>query len=471
MPGPSQPYRRPAAPRRKRTNRCSTCGKSFSSPGKLAQHQYAHTGERPFVCPRCDKSFSSKFKLMRHVLTHSKERQFQCTECNKGFYRKDHLKNHMETHNPNKLMFRCPRNSCGKEYTSSTGLKKHVAMHEAEDGNLVCTLCGITFQARDDIIFHLKTHAGSRTVKSAQDKKFQCEVCKKCFFTRKDVKRHMVVHTGRRDYVCDLCPQKFGRKDHLVRHVNKSHSSSSGVPARRGRVKTEPPPGPGSPGRSSAPAAAAGVSTAGPAAYVSAGGETYFSEERQEGSGGPTFRPPSAARLSSDYQPPLPEVDLSDPALLFEPPEVLPDLSHTSADLSAVLRAESYTAVCAAPEAFYLPHPRLAEPLPLVRVSEPAAHPPPELFPLTTPLRPPLIRPRLPPPGADLAAFMHSTMPTSSLALPPTAAAAAAELPGVPPPSGLTPRPAEGRRSPSPGQEYEAAGAPPPPQYRYYEEP
>ncbi|XP_037090751.1 zinc finger protein PLAG1-like [Pollicipes pollicipes] len=231
VPGPSRPTRRVAATRRKRANRCVTCSKSFSSPGKLAQHQYSHTGERPYVCQRCDKSFSSKFKLMRHVLTHSKERQFKCTECSKGFYRKDHLKNHMETHNPNKQMFHCPRPSCGKEYTSSTGLKKHVALHEAEDGNLMCTLCGITFQAKEDIIFHLKTHAGSRTVKSAQDKKFQCDVCKKRFFTRKDVKRHLVVHTGSRDFVCDLCPQKFGRKDHLVRHMKKSHSTGQGCVA------------------------------------------------------------------------------------------------------------------------------------------------------------------------------------------------------------------------------------------------
>ncbi|XP_043201261.1 zinc finger protein PLAGL1-like isoform X2 [Amphibalanus amphitrite] len=382
---------------------------------------------------------------MRHVLTHSKERQFQCNECNKGFYRKDHLKNHMETHNPNKAMYRCPRAVCGKEYTSSTGLKKHVAMHEAEDGNLICTLCGITFQARDDIIYHLKTHAGSRTVKSAQDKKFQCDMCKKRFFTRKDVKRHMVVHTGTRDFVCDQCPQKFGRKDHLVRHVKKSHSASPGAPPRRGRVKSEPPTGIGSPERPPAPpsaAAGAASDTGGGAVFAASQGDVYFAEEREDVSGsssGP-YRP-----LAGSYQPPplpLHDMDLSDPALLstFEPSEVLPDLGHTSADLSTELPAVSYVAGC--PEPFYLPAQRLAEPA-LVRVSEPAAHLTPELFPLTGPLRPPLsVRARLPPSGKDLSALMQSAMASSS---------------------GPAVAPTETTRSPSPGHEYS--------HYRYFEQP
>ena len=272
-----------------------------------------------------------------------------------------------------------------------------------------------------------------------------------------------------------------------MRHVKKSHSSSPGAPSRRGRVKTEPPAGPGSPGLPSAPpaaaagAAAAAAAAAGGAVYVAGGGEVaYFSEEHEDvpeaagGGGGPAFRPPSGG-----YQPPPPpppplaDMDISDPALLssFEPPEVLPDLGHTSADLGAVLRAESYAAACSMPEVFYgLPHPRLSEPLPLVRASEPPAHPLPELFPLTAPLT---VRARLPPGGKDLAALMQSAMATSTLTLPSSAAAAAAELAGLPPPppAGLAHRPTEGRRSPSPGQEYSAPLPPPPPHYRYYEEP
>lgn len=29
-----------------------------------------------------------------------------------------------------------------------------------------------------------------------------------------------------RDFLCQFCPQRFGRKDHLVRHIKKSHSKN-----------------------------------------------------------------------------------------------------------------------------------------------------------------------------------------------------------------------------------------------------
>jgi zinc finger protein PLAG1 len=75
---------------------CPVCSKVFGSPGKLSQHMYSHTGERPFVCSECSKAFSSKFKLVRHALIHSSdsERRYRCNACDRSFHRKDHLQNH-----------------------------------------------------------------------------------------------------------------------------------------------------------------------------------------------------------------------------------------------------------------------------------------------------------------------------------------------------------------------------------------
>ena len=111
-------------------------------------------------------------------------------------------------------------------------------MHCAEEGQLDCKICKLVLSTRvnnnkclfihtilylfnlslimkDELINHLKIHAGSRSVKGTMDKKFMCNQCDKKFFTRKDLKRHSVVHTGNREFCCPHCSQRFGRKVRL----------------------------------------------------------------------------------------------------------------------------------------------------------------------------------------------------------------------------------------------------------------
>lgn len=203
---------------------CQVCFKSFTSPCKLTQHFYSHTGEKPFVCKHCSKAFSSKFKLVRHVLIHSDQRQYHCTVCDRTFHRKDHLKNHAKVHNPIKRTLLCDRPGCSKEYSSVLSYRKHIAVHSVEEGFLDCKICSKVFESKDELLYHLKIHSGSRVIKTPADKKYRCNFCDRCFYTGKDVRRHLVVHTGLRDFLCQFCPQRFGRKDHLTRHIKKSHN-------------------------------------------------------------------------------------------------------------------------------------------------------------------------------------------------------------------------------------------------------
>ncbi|XP_050529450.1 zinc finger protein PLAG1-like [Daktulosphaira vitifoliae] len=203
---------------------CQLCFKSFTSPCKLTQHSYSHTGEKPFVCKHCSKAFSSKFKLVRHVLIHSDQRQYHCNICDRTFHRKDHLKNHAKVHNPIKRTLQCDRPGCSKEYSSVLSYRKHIAVHSVEEGFLDCKICNKVFESKDELLYHLKIHSGSRVIKTPADKKYRCNFCDRCFYTGKDVRRHLVVHTGLRDFLCQYCPQRFGRKDHLTRHIKKSHN-------------------------------------------------------------------------------------------------------------------------------------------------------------------------------------------------------------------------------------------------------
>ncbi|XP_069777559.1 zinc finger protein PLAG1 isoform X2 [Narcine bancroftii] len=165
------------------------------------------------------------------MATHSPQKTHKCTYCEKMFHRKDHLKNHLQTHDPNKETFKCEE--CGKNYNTKLGFKRHLALHSATSGDLTCKVCLQTFESTGVLLEHLKTHAG-KSSSGTKEKKHQCYHCDRCFYTRKDVRRHLVVHTGRKDFLCQYCAQRFGRKDHLTRHMKKSHSQELL------KVKTEP---------------------------------------------------------------------------------------------------------------------------------------------------------------------------------------------------------------------------------------
>ncbi|KAG8221988.1 hypothetical protein J437_LFUL003368 [Ladona fulva] len=232
-------------------HKCAICGKTFGSPGKLAQHSYSHTGERPFGCSDCPKAFSSKFKLERHKLIHTGERRHQCPTCRRSFRRRDHLRNHERVHRSShgdsapsdpstsaaggsgvSPVLRCDRPQCSREFRSAAAHGRHLAGHAAREGILRCEVCGAGGFARtSDVLRHLREAHVPQTRPSATSgdaegpRRFPCNDCGRTFFTRKDVRRHLVVHTGRRDFLCQFCPQRFGRKDHLIRHIKKGHGA------------------------------------------------------------------------------------------------------------------------------------------------------------------------------------------------------------------------------------------------------
>lgn len=146
----------------KKSFECPICQKYFSNAARLAKHQQIHGGTSPYKCEHCKKSFSSRFKLVRHALIHSDRKPFSCQVCERTFHRKDHLKNHIKVHSPSKKVYTCDKAGCNKEYTSLLSFRKHLALHSAEEGSLECQICYDVFETKEEILHHLKIHAGSR---------------------------------------------------------------------------------------------------------------------------------------------------------------------------------------------------------------------------------------------------------------------------------------------------------------------
>lgn len=72
-------------PRRESVYLCRLCKKPFYSRSKLLDHEYFHTGIKPFECQVCHKGFAQISSVARHMLIHTGEKPHKCRYCKRGF--------------------------------------------------------------------------------------------------------------------------------------------------------------------------------------------------------------------------------------------------------------------------------------------------------------------------------------------------------------------------------------------------
>ena len=91
----------------KKSHKCETCGKKFSSNSNLWSHNaYVHGNKKDHKCEICGKGFSTKSDLLKHgKYVHEGLRNYKCETCGKGFHRPCRLKEHIE--NVHENVFNC----------------------------------------------------------------------------------------------------------------------------------------------------------------------------------------------------------------------------------------------------------------------------------------------------------------------------------------------------------------------------
>ncbi|PNS21457.1 Transcription factor IIIA [Sphaceloma murrayae] len=166
----------PKYPRREKKFICDypNCGKAYTRPVRLSEHQRTHTNERPFVCDRdnCGKAFLRDSHLKAHVKSHHEDlRDYKCDwpDCEKAFATGQRLREHKKRHEERE---QCKCNDCGQSFRRQETLDRHVAAVHSAAGSFECdhvidaatgTVCGQAFKKFSALKQHReRIHSGLR---------------------------------------------------------------------------------------------------------------------------------------------------------------------------------------------------------------------------------------------------------------------------------------------------------------------
>lgn len=78
-----------------------------------------------------------------------------------------------------------------------------------------CGICGKNFTKTQHLNRHMFIHTGERP--------FKCSVCNMSFSKKDNLTRHNLIHTGEKPHTCFICGKTYARKDKYQEHL-RSHS-------------------------------------------------------------------------------------------------------------------------------------------------------------------------------------------------------------------------------------------------------
>ena len=179
--------------------------------------------EKLFVCEICQKQFSSKQTLKKHKEEFHVIKDatvFMCNICDLKCSNKRNLVEHMKIHAQQKEVLRCKLCSDEINFKHTRNLRRHyLSVHKVIPEyyltlrlnpmpELVCDICGEKFGRKDSLDKHKALQLCST---------FNCSLCKFSSNNRDELDEHLNVPHIR----CEYCDFQTIYQRNLVRHLKK----------------------------------------------------------------------------------------------------------------------------------------------------------------------------------------------------------------------------------------------------------
>ncbi|PSK57768.1 Transcription factor IIIA [Elsinoe australis] len=232
-------------PRREKKFVCDypNCGKAYTRPVRLSEHQRSHTNERPFVCTaeKCGKAFLRESHLKAHIKSHHEDlRDYICDwpDCGKGFATGQRLREHKKRHEERE---QCKCTTCGQFFRKQETLDRHMSSVHTTDPGYICDhivnedtdqACGLKFNKYPALRQHRdRAHSGYKYFChdcSPEGKDFEMDMDDSAsqmpavvgFLTFSELQRHMKdVHPPK----CNICGQACSTAAKLKAHMDIEH--------------------------------------------------------------------------------------------------------------------------------------------------------------------------------------------------------------------------------------------------------
>ncbi|XP_062847076.1 zinc finger protein 1035 [Trichomycterus rosablanca] len=211
---------------------CPICSRVFKYTYNVTRHlrqqclkEYAHLGKgrvgKRYKCPLCNETFSAAGNRLRHFRNTCLQKNSLWELLNQAKKGKEEAEESKEKQVSPVSSQKCSNMSsltckfCGKCFTSSSALKKHLQWHK---GNrpFQCLTCGKAFKKRKHLVAHKNVHG----------RRIQCSVCKKILPTIEDLLKHRQAHIKKGLLQCPDCPLQFQFPAYFLRHI-KTHRTKS----------------------------------------------------------------------------------------------------------------------------------------------------------------------------------------------------------------------------------------------------